>query len=101
TLATAPSRRAFMPSVILRIAGRFFSRATLSLPNASASAFAPASIVTRAGLHSTFALTWASQFALHSALTFGGSTLPSHFGSLYSTEQPPEQVPSHLPWALI
>src|SRR5262245_34412011 len=84
-----------MPMLTLSSAGRFFSIAPRSLAAAAASAAASTFANTCAGVHSSFALTSASQFALHSALISGGFTVPVHFGSLNSTEQPPVQVPSH------
>src|SRR6187431_3258919 len=88
-----------MPTVTLSSAGRFFSSAALSLAAAAASAAASILAETTAGLHSALAFTSALQWALHSALISGGLTSPLHFGSLNSTLQPPEQVPSHLPLA--
>src|SRR5262245_4208819 len=82
------------------MAGRLASSAAFNLAAACASPAAVSFAMTRAGRHSTFALTCASQLALQSALAFGGFTSPLHFGSLYSTLQPPEHSPlqSALPF---
>src|SRR5690606_15799268 len=70
-----------------------FSMAATSLVAASASAAPAIFTLTRAGMHSTFALTLASQLAEHSALISGGFSSPEHLGASILTSQPPEQVP--------
>ena len=50
-------------------------------------------------MHSALALACASHLALQSALTFGGVTVPVHFGAFISTEHEPEQVPLHSAFA--
>ena len=52
-------------------------------------------------MHSACAWTFASHLALHSALIFGGSTVPVHFGACISTEHDPLQVPLHVACAFI
>src|SRR4051812_4290083 len=100
TLAATPSARSFMPMAILRTAGRFFSMAALYLV-ANATSAAPSTLrATRAGVHSSLPDTLASQLALHSALTLGGSTWPEHLGAFIATEHLPEQLPLHSAAAL-
>src|SRR4051812_30436378 len=99
TLAAADAARSFIPIAILSTAGRFFSMVPLYLAARVASA-APSTLrTTLAGVHSSLPETLASQLALHSALTFGGSTLPEQWGAFISTEHLPEHWPSHLPEA--
>jgi hypothetical protein len=94
TLATAAVALTAMPLTTLRSKGRFFSRAAPSLAPAFAS---PEKVIfTAGGEQVTFASSFASHWPLHSALTFGISSLPEHLGSLNLTEQEPEQVPLHL-----
>ena len=45
------------------------------------------------GVHEAFACTFASHFALQSALICGGLTVPVHFGASILAEQEPVQVP--------
>src|SRR5690606_17384536 len=102
TEPTTPSSLPFMPMLTLSKAGRFASRALASFVAASASA-APCSLtITRAGVHSSSALSLASQLALHSADISGGLTSPEHLGASSSTLQPPEHEPeqSALPCIL-
>ena len=88
-MAAIDAARSFMPIAILRIAGRFFSMAALYLAVTAASAEPSTLSATLAGVHSSLPLTLASQLALHSALTFGGTTSPVHFGAFISTEHLP------------
>ena len=85
-----------IPIATFKIRGRFVSRAAANLAAASRS-FVPLILTaTKAGVQLRFAFALASQLALHSAETFGGTTFPEQTGALRSTEHLPRQVPSHL-----
>ena len=48
------------------------------------------------GVQLALAWTFASHFALQSALICGGLTVPVHFGAVILAEQEPVQVPEQL-----
>src|SRR5580700_4766866 len=89
------------PSAILRMRGRFFSRAFLYVAAAVASVEPSTFTPISAGVHSAFAWTFASQCALQSALICGGLISPVHFGACICTEQLPLHVPLHEALAFI
>lgn len=96
TFVTAATALVAMPFTTLSRSGRFFSSAAMSFVPALASAPPENVIFTAGGEQVTLASSFASQDALHSALTLGISSLPEHLGSLNLTEHLPEQVPPHL-----
>src|ERR1019366_341290 len=89
-----------MPIDTVRMPGRFFSMAAWNAAEAFASAAPVIRSATCGGVHSAFALSFASHFALHSALIFGGSTWLAHFGAFISTGPVPPHLPLHSAFAL-